>query len=102
MKRTILLLIGAISASSYGQVGIGTTAPQETLHLGARTSTIRVEGLDEINNPLNSGPTQLTPVFVTESGNFTLQPAGYTSGGTGYVLPLNFLADTPNLFRITH
>ena len=96
MKRTLLLLLCATSVSTYGQVGIGTTAPQETLHLGANTSTIRIEGLDEINNPLNSGPTRLTPVFVTESGNFTLQPAGYTSGGTGYVLPLNFLADTPN------
>lgn len=96
MKKTILLLLFASNFTTYSQVGIGTTTPQEMLHIDGNTSTIRIEGLDEINNPLNLGSTKLTPVFVTESGNFTLQQASYTSGGTGYVLPLNFLADTPN------
>ena len=91
MKKKQLLFIFLTSMSLVGQVGIGTIAPQESLHVGGNTSTIRVEGLDDINNSLNLGSTKLTPVFINYQGNFTLLKPIYTSGDTGYVLPLNFL-----------
>jgi hypothetical protein len=91
MKKHYLIFITLCSLSSFGQVGIGTTTPQETLHVGGSTSTIRVEGLDQVNDPLNLGSAQLTPVFVDNQGNFTLVKPGYTSGDSGYILPLNFL-----------
>jgi hypothetical protein len=91
MKKYYLLFILLCSLFTFGQVGIATTNPQESLHIGGNTSTIRVEGLDEVNDLLNLGPTKLTPVFVDNQGNFTLVKPGYTSGDTGYVLPLNFL-----------
>ncbi|WP_333807908.1 hypothetical protein [Flavobacterium sp.] len=96
MKKNYLLLILLSSLSVLGQVGIGTTNPQETLHIGGNTSTIRVEGLDVINNDLNLGPTKLTPVYVDNQGNFTLEKRGYSFGGSGNILPLNFLQYSTN------
>mgnify|MGYP006206653581 FL=1 len=90
MKNYYLLLITFCSIFTFGQVGVGTTNPQESLHIGGNTSTIRIEGLDQFNDPLNLGATALTPVFVDNQGNFTLVKPGYTAGDTGYVLPLNF------------
>jgi hypothetical protein len=91
MKKHYLLLVMLCSIFTFGQVGVGTTTPQESLHIGGNTSTIRIEGLDQFNDPLNLGATELTPVFVDNQGNFTLVKPSYTSGDTGYVLPLNFL-----------
>lgn len=96
MKKIIFLALIFMNIESYAQVGIGTTDPQESLHVAGTTSTIRIEGLDVINNTLNQGPGKLTPVFVDNKGNFTLVKPSYTSGGTGYNLPLNFLQYTPN------
>lgn len=89
--KTFLHFAIFCSISTFSQVGIGTSNPQETLHVAGEASTIRIEGLDASNDPLNQGATNLSPVFVNNQGNFTLQKPSYTSGDTGYVLPLNFL-----------
>lgn len=94
MKHIYLLFLSAFTAS-YCQVGIGTANPQQILHVAGGNSTIRIEGLDAVNNTLNN-VTSLTPVYVTNNGNLTLDPPSYISGGTGYELPINFLMDTPN------
>lgn len=95
MIKNYYYLLLVLTIPSFSQVGIGTTTPQQDLHVAGSTSTIRIEGLDAINNPLNNG-TELIPVYVTNRGNFTLQKPSYISGGTGYALPINFLMDTPN------
>jgi hypothetical protein len=95
MIKKYLLLILLFSYSSYSQVGIGTTNPQNDLHVAGNNATIRIEGLDSTNDALNTG-TELIPVYVDNLGNFTLEKPSYISGGTGYALPLNFLMDTPN------
>lgn len=53
-------------------VGINTTSPEEELHVAGETSTIRVEGLDEINNVNNLGQQSTSKVFVNEFGDLVL------------------------------
>lgn len=67
MKKYILLLF---CFPLFAQVGIGTTNPQETLHLGGTTSTIRIDGLNTANNVLNNGVS--TNVVVDAQGNLKL------------------------------
>lgn len=95
IKNYFYYIFLVFSFSAFSQVGIGTTNPQQDLHIAGETSTIRTEGLDAANNPLNTG-NELIPVYVTNQGNFTLKKPSFTSGGTGYELPLNFLMDTYN------
>ncbi|BCY27910.1 hypothetical protein [Flavobacterium okayamense] len=94
MKQIYIFLIGVICCyNSFGQVGIGTMNPQQTLHVaGGTNSTIRIEGLDVVNNPLNRGAGNLTPVYVTSEGNLTLTAPGYGVNN----LPVNFLIDSSN------
>lgn len=91
MKQIYLYFLG-VCFTSFGQVGIGTTNPQQDLHVAGKTSTIRIEGLDDVNNPLNDGPGNLTPVYVTNEGNLTLTPPRF---GVNQ-LPINFLVDNAN------
>jgi hypothetical protein len=97
MKKYYLLTIVLLSSISfYSQVGIGTTNPQEDLHISGTNSTIRIESLNTVNNPLNDG-LKNARVFVNGNGNFTLTPPNFTAGGSGNSnLPLNFLIDVPN------
>lgn len=53
-------------------VGINETNPEQTLHLGTSTGTIRVEGLDENNNNYNLGGTNTYPLYVDYQGDMTL------------------------------
>ncbi|MBE9575679.1 hypothetical protein [Flavobacterium proteolyticum] len=90
------LYILLCSSIGFSQVGIGTTNPQEELHLTGTTSTIRIEGLSTANNPLNDG-VKNARVYVTGNGNLTLTPPSYVAGGSGNGnLPINFLIDVPN------
>jgi hypothetical protein len=95
MMKNHLIISLLFYVSTYSQVGIGTTNPQNDLHIACNNSTIRIEGLDSTNDALNTG-TELIPVYIDNKGNFTLKKPNYVSGGTGYALPLNFLMDTPN------
>ena len=48
IKLSFLVLLFGIPG--FAQVGIGTTDPQETLHISGNSSTIRVEGLNSENH----------------------------------------------------
>lgn len=53
-------------------VGINSTNPQEELHVAGETSTIRIDGLNEINNVNNLGQQSTSRVFVNEFGDLVL------------------------------
>lgn len=63
-----------VSTSIFGQVGIGTTNPDATLHIAGEQSTVRIEALNEVNNPLNDG-IKLAPTYVQKNGEITLKPS---------------------------
>lgn len=66
------VFIYTCSSAQVSGVGINEITPQQTLHLGLPNGTIRVEGLDEINNEYNLGPTYTYPLFVDYQGDMTL------------------------------
>jgi hypothetical protein len=80
-----------MNSLNYGQVGIGTTNPQQELHIKGSSTTIRIESLDVTNSPLLNDGIKLAPAFVDGDGNISL----YGSGGLG-IEPLNFLIQVPN------
>ena len=98
MRKTIVYIFLAATSFCYSQVGIGTATPQKELHLAGTTSTIRIENLSTVNEPVLNNGVKLAPVFVTENGDLTLNPSGYIAGGgvSGAVAPLNFLLVIPN------
>lgn len=63
--------------TSYAQVGIGTTNPQQELHVAGSSSTIRVDGLNSTNNSVNTG-IRNQAVYVNANGDLILPatPAG--------------------------
>ncbi len=66
-----------VTMTSYGQVGIGTTNPQQELHVAGSSSTIRIDGLNSTNNPVNTG-VRNQAVYVNANGDLILPatPAG--------------------------
>lgn len=72
MKKTILYILFSTSITTFAQVGVNTTNPQEELHIGGTTSTIRIEGLNETNNTLNLGSSQNTRVHIDADGDLVL------------------------------
>ncbi|MEW5676627.1 hypothetical protein ABGT15_09965 [Flavobacterium enshiense] len=69
-----VLLMNTITAQVSG-VGIGTTNPQQKLHLDNSIGTMRVENLDKDNNEYNGGnavPTGSFPLYVDNNGVLTL------------------------------
>ena len=81
---------------SLAQVGIGTTDPQQDLHVAGTTSTIRIESLNTTNEPVLNTGLKLAPTYVTSDGDITLTPPGYNTNGAGNSEPLNFLINVPN------
>ncbi|SDF14839.1 hypothetical protein SAMN05421855_106137 [Ulvibacter litoralis] len=57
---------------STAQVGIGTTDPQKDLHVAGTESTIRIDGLNSVNNSENFGGTSKYNVLVDNNGDLTL------------------------------
>tara|TARA_R100000935_G_scaffold1847_1_gene5532 strand:- start:7489 stop:8193 length:705 start_codon:yes stop_codon:yes gene_type:complete len=74
MKNTITCcLLGVLAIFvSHAQVGIGTTSPQEALHIAGSGSTLRVEGLNSSNNNNNFGGGSSYNVVADKDGNLGL------------------------------
>lgn len=99
MKKIYALAMALSSVALTAQVGIDTDTPQQMLHVsgaaatdanGVQGPTIRVDGLNETNNPSNNG--DLTPVYVNEDGDFVLRETGAASG-YGYKYGSNLPGD---------
>jgi hypothetical protein len=69
---TLIALCFLTVYSISAQVGIGTTDPQETLHISGSDSTIRIDGLNSENNNKNLGGTSQYNVMVDANGNLSL------------------------------
>ncbi|MBA80432.1 MULTISPECIES: hypothetical protein [unclassified Leeuwenhoekiella] len=63
-----------INIASSGNVGISNTAPKEKLHISGSTSTIRIDGLNRLNNA-NNVQNDPMPVYVDDNGTIVLQPS---------------------------
>lgn len=98
MKKITLYILSLLFTNlMVSQVGIGTDNPQQELHIAGATSTIRIESLNSINEPILNDGTKLAPVFVNGNGDLTLNPSGWSTGsGPGTNEPLNFLISIPN------
>jgi hypothetical protein len=78
-KHYINFAFLVVSSAAWCQVqgvGINETIPQQALHLGSPTSTVRVEGLNETNNSYNLGATNTYPLYVDNLGSLTLRNSG--------------------------
>lgn len=82
-----LFLFNFLCFASYSQtngVGINETIPEQALHLGSQTGTIRVEGLNGANNTYNGGEVDKTyPLFVDNNGDMTLKTSAYNNSNGG-------------------
>ena len=87
MKKTLFLSCFLLSNICLGQitgVGINETVPEQKLHLGSRTGTIRVDGLNGTNNEYNGNEVGITyPVYVDSNGDLTLEISA-TENNDGY------------------
>lgn len=72
---------------SYGQtsgVGINELVPEQQLHLGSQTGTIRVDGLNATNNDFNGGEVDKTyPLYVDSNGDLTLEISAHQNNDGG-------------------
>lgn len=71
-KITLIAFSFFVVLTASAQVGIGTTNPQESLHVAGNTSTIRVDGLNSENNTKNFGGSAKYNVLVDANGNLSL------------------------------
>ena len=71
-KTLIILCFFFVTVVVTAQVGIGTTNPQETLHIAGTTSNIRVDGLNSINNGNNLGGSNYYNMMVDANGTLGL------------------------------
>lgn len=66
------------SFSQVQGVGINEDNPQQALHLGSQTGTIRVDGLNSTNNTYNGGGVDKTyPLYVDHNGDLTLKVSAF-------------------------
>lgn len=74
----ILFSVGINLQAQVSGVGINKNNPQQVLHLGSQTGTVRVDGLNSTNNSYNGGEADKTyPLYVNENGDMTLQTSAY-------------------------
>lgn len=75
-KNYTAFILTIFSLVGFGQipgVGINETTPEQALHLGSTSGTIRVEGLNSVNTDYNGGGTDTYPLYVDDLGNLTLE-----------------------------
>lgn len=75
MKKYIYPILLLAPICVFAQVGINTTNPQQGLHVGGATSTVKVDGLSYPTNPNNLGPGNSSRVFVDANGDLVLGTA---------------------------
>lgn len=92
MRKILLYTLFIYTTTSYAQLGIGTTNPQAELHLSGASSTIRIESLNSVNNPVLNDGSKIVPAFVDGNGDLSLG----VGHGSSSAEPLNFLIDVPN------
>lgn len=74
----ILFFVGINLQAQVSGVGINENNPQQALHLGSQTGTIRVDGLNSTNNTFNGGEVDQTyPVYVDHNGDLTLKVSAF-------------------------
>jgi len=87
MKKILILsylLWGSICFGQKSGTGINELTPEQKLHLGSQTGTIRVDGLSGANNGYNGGEAGMTyPVYVDANGDLTLEISA-TQNSDGY------------------
>ncbi|HET8885090.1 MAG TPA: hypothetical protein VFM70_01925 [Salinimicrobium sp.] len=71
MKRKLFILL-FFPFVGFSQVGINQENPQQTVHVGGANSSVKVEGLNMVNNPDNLGAGSVTRVFVDAEGDLVL------------------------------
>ena len=79
-------LLLCIFLNAQGGVGIGTTNPQQKLHLDKNVGTVRVASLDKDNSEYNGGNSNLAatfPLYVDSNGilSLNLQTLSNSNGG---------------------
>ena len=75
-KKYTLIFFLSFSCLVFSQipgVGINETVPEQALHLGSPTGTIRVEGFNSANNVYNGGGIETYPLYADSQGNLTLE-----------------------------
>jgi len=81
MKSYYLFLFFTSMVFSQQGVGIGTTNPQQKLHIASSTGTMRVESLNDVNSTYNGGDVNgdldktndTFPLYVDGNGVMTLE-----------------------------
>lgn len=98
MKNSIILslLCFTIASASWAQVGIGTTNPQEDLHIAGSGSTVRIDGLNSTNNSKNLGGSSKYNVLVDADGNLSLGDLTGEISSQSYVSAPVTVQTTPN------
>lgn len=77
-KKYFVILFFTFLYSQAQNVGVNTINPQQLLHLGSNTGTIRVDGLNTTNNNFNGGVAgQTYPVYVDNNGDLTLKVSAF-------------------------
>jgi hypothetical protein len=73
-----LLFYTFFGFSQVQGVGVNEDTPQQALHLGSQTGTIRVDGLNSTNNTFNGGGVDKTyPLYVDHNGDLTLRVSAF-------------------------
>ncbi len=77
-KKYFLILFTSFLSTQAQNVGVNTSSPQQVLHLGSNTGTIRVDGLNSTNNDFNGGVAgQTYPLYVDSNGDMTLRVSAF-------------------------
>ena len=85
-RNYVLGLLTLSSFIGFAQVGINTSSPQEALHVAGASSTVRIEGLNSVNETNNLGGTDAYNVMIDANGNMLV---GQQSGLINSTVKIN-------------